>query len=110
MGARRIGQIVIIKANNFVHSDSLACVRDTSDLENKILLEFCPPITVGNGTYSHAVILPRLEKDGVETLFRGNALGSAVTWVPVSLFNPRKPFDISWWRGGAAAITDALLV
>lgn len=109
MNAAINDRIVKIKANDFSSSDLLAYVRGASDLEQKILLKFDQPLVIGNITYSHAVISPRLARDDIRTLLSKGALGCAVTWVPAGRFDPTKPFDVSWWRGGAAAVADAVL-
>lgn len=109
MSATLNGRFVKIKANDFVQSDLLAYVQESSDLDQKILLALALPLIVANVTYSHAVISPRLAKDGIDTLLGKGLLGCAVTWVPVARFDLNKPFDVSWWRGGGAAITDVTL-
>ncbi len=110
MNAIRNGRLVRIQANDFAQSDLLTHVRDTCGIEKKNLLELELPISVGNDTYSHAVISPRQGRDNIDAFFSGKPLSSAVTWIPTNRFNPNKPFDISWWRGGAAAIADVMLV
>jgi hypothetical protein len=109
MNAVTNNRLVIIKANDFFSSDLPAYVRGASDHEQKILLEFDQPLVIGNVTYSHAVISPRLARDDIRRLSNKGALGCAVTWVPAGRFDSNKPFDVSWWRGGGAAVTDVVL-
>lgn len=109
MGTLQIGQSMIIKANDFVQSDMLGYVMESNDLDQKVLLELVPSVTTAGIIYGHAVISPRLSKDGIDSLLRGKRLGCAVTWVPKGRLDLKKPFDTSWWRGGGAAITDVML-
>ena len=45
-------------------------------------------------------------KDDLDSLAKGDVLGCSLTWVPDDKDNLDEPMDLSWWRGGAAAITD----
>jgi hypothetical protein len=101
---------VKVRANGFILSDSLAWIRYVSEPDRKIVLEFTPPLEVDKTMYTHAVITPRLERDDVSTLLVKGLLGCAVTWIPKERFESTKPFDLSWWRGGGAAITDVELI
>lgn len=109
MGTTLCGQFVTIKENQFILLDLPACVMQADDLNQKVLLRLDSPILVNDVTYSHAVISPRLAKDSIDNLLRNGMLGCAVTWIPETRFDLNKPFDISWWRGGGAAITDVRL-
>jgi hypothetical protein len=74
------------------------------------LIEFDAPVEAGGMRYTHAVASPRLERDDINSLKKSNVLGSAITWIPDNRFNPKEPFNLGWWRGGAAAIADIVLV
>ena len=88
---------VRVKANDFTDLDILARVKFASNQDQKILLEFDPPLIIANTVYNCAVIAPRLARDSINTLLNEGLLGCTVTWIPVARFNPDRPFDVSWW-------------
>ena len=101
-----IGKKVVVGANDFVQQE-LAATIIMIDVENKtVLLGLDKPLINGNTKYQHIVMSARLAKDDLDTLANNRVLGCTVTWVPESQFSRADPFDLSWWRGGAAAITD----
>ena len=87
-----------------------ATVRAVDSNSKALLLEFIPPVQAGEKTYPFAVTSPRLQRDGLEVLLMGEVLGCAVTCVPRDRYDSARPFDLSWWRGGGAAIGDLVLV
>ena len=99
------GLDVIISANAFVDGDHLARVVASDAQANIVLLRLESPLRVGDETYAHVVAKPRLGRDHIAALSE-RAVSSSVTWIPVSRFRESDPFDLSWWRGGAAAIAD----
>ena len=100
-----VGKKVVVGANDFVQQELAATIM--ADVENKtVLLGLDKPLINGNTMYQHVVISARLAKDDLDTLANNGVLGCSVTWVPESQFSRTDPFDLSWWRGGAAAITD----
>jgi len=104
------GKAVKIKSNDFVASDLFAEISYMSDKENKLLLKIIPELSIKNVSYSYAVVSPRLVKDKVNDLLNRGVLGSSIVWIPDTRFNPLNPLDISWWRGGGAAISDIELI
>jgi hypothetical protein len=104
-----IGRNVIVRANDFVDAPLRACVRFLDPATNSLLLEFVFPHKSSGVAYSHAVASSRLQRDSLDTLTSRGVLASAVTWIPDFRFNPDSPFDLNWWRGGGAAITDIVL-
>lgn len=98
-----------------VHSDNLFGVPATAviraiNLDSKsLLLEFLMPAQIGAQIHPFAVARPRLQRDDLGVLLADGALGCAVTCVPRERYNASKPFDLSWWRGGAAAVADVVL-
>ena len=101
-----IGKKVVVGANEFVQQE-LAATISMTDVENKmVLLSLDKPLINGNTMYQHVVMSARLAKDDLDTLANNGVLGCSVTWVPENQFSRTDPFDLSWWRGGAAAITD----
>lgn len=109
-GTLLIGRDVKIRANDFIQVDLAARITYVSKYERKLLLNLDIPITVSGVTYAYAIVSPRLARDDLNVLLNSSVLGCAVTWVPKDRFDQSKPFDLAWWRGGAAAVTDVLLV
>lgn len=76
---------------------------------SSILLEFIHPIYVGGIACMFAIAHTRLERDNLETLLEKGTLGCGITCVPPERYNPERPFDLAWWRGGGAAIAELIL-
>lgn len=110
MIAQLNGRHIKIFINDFVGHDLTGHLTISSDVNTKILIVLDAPLIVGNITYTHAVATPRLAKDSLLDLANGRAIGCSVTWVPESKFDASRAFDLSWWRGGAVAITDVCLI
>ena len=108
-GALFIGRDVKVRANDFIQMDLAARITYASEHDRKLLLDFGTPITISGVTYTHAISSPRLAKDDLNVLLSNGVLGCAVTWVPKERFDQSKPLDLTWWRGGAAAVTDVML-
>lgn len=104
-----IGCHVKLLSNDFITSDLSACITNIKDCEQKFLLTLDFPVTISNITYTHAVASPRLAKDNLDSLLENGRLSCAVTLLPMNRFNPNKPFDLGWWRGGGAVVTDIKL-
>ena len=78
--------------------------------QKKILLNLDKLLTHEGQRYQRLVASVRLARDDLDTLANAGVLGCSVTWVPDVRFNESDPFNLSWWRGGAAAITDLNMV
>lgn len=104
-----IGRRVRILANDIILLDLMAHIACIDESDRRILLQLDFPLIISGKTFTYAVISPRLDKDNLSDLLISGTLGCSVTWVPKDLFDPVKPFDLSWWRGGVAAITDVVL-
>lgn len=74
-----------------------------------LLLEFDRPLSIESEMYSFAVARPRLARDKLENLLNEGAFGCALICVPRERHNPANPFDLSWWRGGGAAVAELRL-
>ena len=106
MTSSLLGSQAIIRGNDFVAQD-LNVVIVTIGADNKtVLLKLDVPLKYASTTYRYAVAAPRLSKDDLGVLAVDGVLGCSVTWVPDEKYNSNEPMDLSWWRGGAAAITD----
>jgi hypothetical protein len=101
-----VGQRIFIRENEFEDQILSARVSVVDECNQKLLLEFDSPLVSNGMSYSRAVASPRLSKDSIDALLLNGVLGCSVTWVPDGKYNSSKPLDLSWWRGGAAAIAD----
>lgn len=108
-GTYLIGRDVKVRANDFFQMDLAARITDVSEHARKLLLELSAPISIAGVTYTHAIASPRLARDDLNVLLSNGVLGCAVTWVRKDRFDQSNPFDLAWWRGGAAASTDVML-
>jgi len=103
------GRSVTIRANDFVAAPTHGCIRFIDDTTNSVAIELGTTLEVGGVQYEWAVASPRLARDNLDSLINAGVLGCGITWVPNSRFKPSVPFDLSWWRGGGAAIADLVL-
>jgi hypothetical protein len=70
-------------------------------------LTLSKPMLLPNGkACSHLVAYVRHENRTLNEIMDGRAVLCALTLVPDEKFDPKKPCDVSWWRGGGAAIGD----
>src|SRR6266849_4198882 len=104
-----INRRVMVLESDAIHMTQAAQSTKVSQLEKALLLEFGQPSLIEGKGYRYAIASPRLERDDLTTLLQKGSLSCGVTWVPEERFNEQRPFDLSWWRGGAAAITDIVL-
>lgn len=106
MSSNLIGKRTVIRGNEFVDQDLSGSIVMVDVGNKSILLELDEPLKSTSTTYRHVVASPRLSKDDLDSLDTTGVLGCSVTWVPDDKYDSNKPMDLSWWRGGAAAITD----
>ena len=104
-----VGRQVHVRAIDLFGAAVFAVIRATESAAPALLLEFTSPVRIGEETYLFAVAKPRLERDDLGVLLNNGILGCGVTCVPRDSYDPTKPFDLSWWRGGGAAIADLVL-
>jgi len=74
-----------------------------------VALKLKEPFSIGENAFSHAVVSPRHEGHSIMELLDGKSVLCAVTLVSDERFTAESPFDLSWWRGGNAAIADLSL-
>jgi hypothetical protein len=103
------GRSVLIRANDFVDAPTRGRIRFIDMTTNAVAIELDTPLEAGGIRYEWAVASPRLARDNLDTLINTGVLGCGISWVPNSRFSPSAPFDLSWWRGGAAALADLAL-
>jgi hypothetical protein len=104
-----IGRQVHIRAAELSGVTVAAVIRAVDPESLSLLLEFVLPAQIGPPTYPYAVARPRLERDDLGTLLDSGILGCGIVCVPPDRYDPARPFDLSWWRGGGAAVGDLVL-
>ena len=104
-----LGKRVAIRANDFLDVASHGRIKFGEPIGNSVLIELDTPVNANGLHYTQVVASVRLTRDSVATLLSTETLGCGVTWIPESRFSASAPFDLSWWRGGAAAIADIVL-
>jgi hypothetical protein len=106
MSNKLVGAKTIIQSNDFVAQDQSAVIVTIDSTTNKILLKLDRYFEYEGTTYSHVIASPRLSRDDLDTLEKDGVIGCSLTWVPDTKFNTQDPMNLTWWRGGAAAIAD----
>lgn len=106
MSSTLVGSKVIVRGNEFIDQDIGASIVMIGTDNKTILLKLDEPLKNASMTYQHIIASPRLSKDDLGILDTAGILGCSITWVPEDKYNSNNPMDLSWWRGGAAAITD----
>ena len=101
---------VVIFENDFVGRDVVATIVDVSEDYKAMLLEIVERFEIDMRHYKYVVVKSRLENDSFKSLVLNKISGCGATWVSEQNYNPQNPFDTSWWRGGAAAITSLKLL
>lgn len=102
-------EIKVIGADDPFEPSYSGVIRAADANSNSLLLEFPAPSLIGGKEYPFAVARPRKESEGTFSLIHIGRLSCSITWVSRDRFNPAQPFDLSWWRGGAAATADLVL-
>lgn len=106
---RLTGRQVDVLFIDFLGGTVAAVIRAIDAEAPALLLEFASPVQIGEKVYPFAVARPRLECSDFTVLLSTEVLGCGVTCIPRDRYDPTKPFDLSWWRGGGAAIADLIL-
>lgn len=104
-----IGMRVAIRANDFLDVPSHGRIRFVDLRSNSLLIELDVPVNANDLEYPCVVASARLARDSVVTLLSSGSLACGITWIPEYRLNLGAPFDLSWWRGGAASIADVVL-
>jgi hypothetical protein len=74
---------------------------------NAFALRLLAPINLPNGeAASYLVASIRHENNRLSEIAAGQRVLCGITLVPTARFDPTQPCDLSWWRGGGAAIGD----
>ena len=104
-----VGRPIAIRANDFVNVVLHGRIESVEATTKSILIALNEPVVIGESKYERVIASARLVRDDLAALATKGTLGCGVTWIPVAKYNARRPFDLSWWRGGGAAIADVLL-
>lgn len=102
------GKRALITRNEFLDQDTSVTIVCVADDVESLLLQLDRELDVGIHSYHYAVARPR-SGAAARGAHAGNALPCSITWVPDKIFRLECPFDLSWWRGGAAVITDLVI-
>lgn len=73
-----------------------------------VVLELIEDVEVDNQEVTYAVASARHEGVTFHCLSKGESILCGVTFATSAQFKKDKPFDVSWWRGGAARISTLL--
>jgi len=110
MNNNLVGKQIIINQNDFIWEyEVLADVSQVNNEKDNVLLELKDPLTYKNKIYSQVVVSGRHENGSLSDLYSTGYYACNATWIPDDKFDEQKPFDTSWWRGGAAAVTSISL-
>ena len=104
-----VGRHVRVLASDLFENSTQAKIAAVDTDSNSLLISFEPEAEIGSQKYPFAIARPRLQGDDVASLISCGVLGCAMTCIPWDRYNASNPFDLSWWRGGAAAICDLKL-
>lgn len=97
-----IGKNVRIITDWTISLDAVAKIVMIDEVRNKLLLKLDISLINSNRVYEYVVASRRSSDNNIETLITKNYFWCGVTWILKEKFNPKDPFDVSWWRGGPA--------
>ncbi len=106
---RLIGKQAILRENDFVNQSLVATIVMIDEKSNTLLLQLGNTFLDGEVSYKYVVASLRLMETDLSVFVSNRVVSCNVIWVPDEKYNANKPMDTSWWRGGAAAITDVCL-
>jgi len=105
-----INSEVIIYENDFIDRNAVATIISVAEDYKAMLLKLRDPLVWNKKRLNYVVAKTRLVNDSFEPLKLKQTMGCGATWLSEEKLNPQEPFDTSWWRGGAAAITSLKLL
>jgi len=103
------GKILEIGPSDLSQAPILAIVIALDSAFSVAALRLEPPMQTDSETFSHAVISVRHEGHSFIDVADGLEITCAVTLVSDQRFSSVAPLDVSWWRGGNAAIANVSL-
>ena len=104
-----IGNKVCILENDLFWKSNTAIIRAVDVDIKSLLLEMFFQEQVDKQTCIFVIAQVRYLNNDLSNLIEGNVLHCNLTCIPSDRFNPDKPFDLSWWRGGSAMIAGVIL-
>jgi hypothetical protein len=108
MNSYWINRRILISPNELFKSGAVGHV--IADDGQAISIKLSVNLFLPNGKpCSHLVASVRHEGKTLSEIKEGNAVLCALTLVPDEKFDPGKPCDVSWWRGGGAVIGDIVI-
>jgi len=103
------GAMILIGANDVSEAPLPAVVIAAKSDGSIAALKLGKPLCIEAKNFSHAIVSVRHEGHSLNELVEGRNVICAVTFVSDERFSEENPFDLSWWRGGNAAIADVSL-
>lgn len=101
--------LVKVTPNDFIDRECRGKIIAVDKKGRSIFIKFDEPVENYRTKYLYAVASLRLSADSLDSLLRKDQLVFSITWVPNDKFDSANLFDLSWWRGGAAAIADLII-
>jgi len=105
-----VGRRIQVRADGLFEMPVDAVVVAQDAVSDSLVLQFGRGVVIDSQRFEVAVARGRNERHSLDTLCWQGTVGCALTCVPASRYDPTRPFDVSWWRGGAAAIADLILL
>ena len=90
-------------------ADVVQTGNDEATHTTALLLELNRPLSYKGQEYKFFIASTRHQDTALEQLHSGKQVGCNITGIPAERVKSANPFDLSWWRGGAAAIADVSL-
>lgn len=66
----------------------------------KALIQFVPPLKSDSKRLTYFVVQVRHENESISNLVKNKSIACNLTGIPSDRLDLKKPFDLSWWRGG----------
>lgn len=105
-----IGKKARILENDLFGRSNVAIIR-AIDVDNKsLLLEISFQEQADKQASVFVVAQVRYRNNDLSNLIERNVLHCNLTCIPRDRYNPEKPFDLSWWRGGGTMIAGVILI
>lgn len=76
----------------------------------EIIIRLLTPFNHEGVNFEYLIASPRHEGNSFDKLQAGDGFICSVLRIPPEQINSDKPFDTSWWRGGAAFIGDVIFI
>jgi uncharacterized protein (DUF486 family) len=107
-----IGKSVLILGEAF-HPDFdqeiAAKIIFTNEQNNHFVMSLDKCIQIGGNIFQYVVASPRSGAGNLTTFSQTKEICCSMIFVPQELFSLETPFDVTWWRGKAAILSDVLL-